>query len=756
MQPGLEARVQPPRRPPSPVPGRLVVVSHRLPVVVDLSGPQPAVRRTVGGLVSGVEAFLRARGSEAGPPVWIGWPGPVAGPDQRAAMAQVLAAEPGIVPVFLESGVHERFYDGFSNRALWPLCHTFPRLVHLDSREWNAYRGVNEAFRDAILPALRPADVVWVHDYQLMLLPALLRERAPDLQLAYFHHIPFPSLDVLRVLPDPWSRELLAGVLGADVVGLHTYDDVRKTLRAAEHLLDVDHSGGAITREGRVTLLDAFPIGVDFARWDTVAEEPEVQAERVRLEAPLEGKRVVLSVDRLDYTKGVLHRLLAFETFLERRPEWRGRVTLVAIVVPSRLGVEAYRTMRTQIEEAVGRVNGRYGDLAWTPVLYRYRALDRAALAALYLRADVALVTPFRDGMNLVAKEFLAARHDQDGVLVLSDTAGAARELGEAVLVNPFHVDGIADAIARALEMPEAERRRRCTHMRERLERYDVVRWGSEQLDRLREARSQTEALRARRLPGRERARLIEQWRSAKRRLLILDYDGTLVPFARDPAAAALDRPLRALLERLGRPWSTKVVLVSGRDARTLGTWFAGLPVELVAEHGARVRGEDGSWSASPGLAPAVRARALEVMQVFADRLPGAFVEAKELSLAWHWRSADPTIGAARARELVDAIANLGFGPDTQVVVGKKVVELRESSADKGTAARRWEAEGTWDVVVAAGDDETDEDLFRGIGPDAWSLRVGWGDSRAKWNLADVPELRGLLAELADAADPAE
>jgi trehalose 6-phosphate synthase/phosphatase len=671
-------------------------------------------------------------------------------------LEQALAREPGIVPVFLEADVHQRFYDGFANRVLWPLCHTFPRLVHLDGKEWAAYRAVNEAFRDAILPVLEPGDVVWVHDYQLMLLPGLLRERVPDLAVAYFHHIPFPSLDVLRVLPDPWSKALLAGVLGADVVGLHTYDDVRKTLRAAEHLLDVDHAGGAVTRDGRVTLFDAFPIGVDFARWDGVADEPEVKAEAALLTAPLEGRHVVLSVDRLDYTKGVLNRLLAFETFLETRPEWRGKVTLVAIVVPSRLGVEAYRTMRTNIEEAVGRVNGRYSGLAWTPVVYRHRALDRSALAALYLRADVALITPLRDGMNLVAKEFLASRRDQDGVLVLSDTAGAARELGEAILVNPFHVDGIADAIGRALEMPEAERRRRCAHMRTRLQRYDVVRWGSEQIERLADARRQTDALRARRLPAGERERLIEDWRTAKRRLLILDYDGTLVPFARDPASAALDRPLRALLDRLGRPWSTKIVLVSGRDARTLGTWFAGLPVDLVAEHGARVRGADGTWTATPGLAPAVRARALEVMQVFADRLPGAFVEAKELSLAWHWRGADPDIGGARARELVEAVGNLGFGPDTQVVTGKKVVEVRESSAHKGTAARRWEAEGPWDIVVAAGDDETDEDLFRGLGPGAWTLRVGWGDSRAKYNLADVADLRALLAQFADAVDPPE
>jgi trehalose 6-phosphate synthase/phosphatase len=677
----------------------------------------------------------------------VGWAGGFEGEagEERISGA---ARSAGAVPVALPRDLHGRFYGGFSNRTLWPLCHTFPSFVHLEEGEWDAYRAVNLAFRDAVLRALRPGDAVWVHDFHLMLLPALLRERSPDLPVAYFHHVPFPSFDVLRVLPDPWARALVAGVLRADVAGFQTYDDVRAFLRAAERLLGVESEGGTVTERGRVSLVDAFPIGVDFARWDAAGDDEEVAAEARRLRPSLAARRVVISVDRLDYTKGILNRLLAFERLLEHRPGWRRHVSLVVVAVPSRVEVEAYRRMRTQIEEAVGRVNGRYGDLSWTPIVYQYRALDFPALAALYQRADVALVTPLRDGMNLVAKEFLAARRDEDGVLVLSDTVGAARELGEAILVNPFHVDGLADALDRALRMPRRERRRRSRHMRTRLARFDVVRWGSEQLTRLADANARTRALRARSLPEAECRCLAAAWRSAARRLLLLDYDGTLVAFTNDPDEAVPDRGLLDVLARLAADERAEVVVVSGRDAGTLERWFEGIPLALVAEHGACMRTAGGAWSDGSGLDPAAKRRVQEIMDVFADRLPGAFVEPKEYSIAWHWRAADPVVGEARARELAEALAALRLGREIQTVVGKRVVEVRGAEAHKGAAARRWLREGKWGIVVAAGDDTTDEDLFAALPDTAWTLRVGPGQSRARFNVDGPDALRRVLEDL--------
>jgi len=737
---------------PPVAPGRLLVVSNRLPFAVDLSGLEVRFRRTVGGLVSGVEGYLRSRGG-AGGGAWVGWPGVAVDPADRDRVTAAARREQGAWPVFLERDDVERFYEGFSNRTLWPLLHYFPSFVHLEERDWEAYVRVNERFRDVVLEALEPGDTVWVHDYHLLLLPALLRAARPDLPIAFFLHVPFPAFEVFRILPDAWSRALLHGVLGADVAGFHTLDYARHFLRSAERLAGLEAREGEVRHGGRVTRVDAFPIGVDFAALATAHARPEVLAARAALDAPLGDRRVILSVDRLDYTKGILQRLLAFERLLERTPAWRGRVTLVVVAVPSRERVESYRKMRREVEETVGRVNGLFGSVAWVPVVYQFRALDFVDLTAMYLRADVALVTPMRDGMNLVAKEYLAARADDSGVLVLSDTAGAARELGEAVLVNPYHVEGIADAMERALEMPLDEQRRRNRSMRARLRRYDVVRWGDEQFERLARARASTRALVERRLGPADRAVLTGAFEAAGRRLMLLVYDGTLVPFATHPADAPPDPALLALLRRLAAGAGTDVVIVSGRDAATLEAWFGALPVALVAEHGAMHRDPGGAWERTQPVDPAARDRVVDLMQVFADRLPGAFVERKEMSAAWHWRRADPEIGAAREAELVEALQARLQGGALAVLRGKRVVEVRGAGAHKGGAARRWLGRAAYDLVFAAGDDATDEDLFAALPADAWSVRVGLGESRAAFNVDGPDDLRDLLAALAGAAE---
>jgi trehalose 6-phosphate synthase/phosphatase len=733
---------------------RLVVVSNRLPFAVEGSGASLRLRRTVGGLVSAVESFLESIGARDGAAetVWVGWPGSFRGASGRAALAAKFAAEHGVVPVFLTPEEEKGFYEGFSNRTLWPLFHTFPTYTAVSDAEWDAYRTVNGHFRDAVLGLLRPGDAVWVHDYHLMLLPRMLRERAPDLPISFFLHIPFPPPDVLHVLPDAWARELTEGVLGADVVGLHTYDYARHFLDSVRRLLGLDHRRGVVSLAGRRAAVDAFPIGIDFDRFASAGDDATVRREFEALGAPLDGRRCVLSVDRLDYTKGVHNRLLAFESFLDRHPEWRRRVCLVAVVVPSRTGVDLYRRMRTQIEQTVGRINGRFGDLDWTPVLYRYRALDFAALAALYLKSDVALVTPLRDGMNLVAKEYVASRRDGTGVLVLSDTAGSARELGEAVIVNPFHVSGLADGIAAALTMPEAEQRRRNATMRDRLRRYDVVRWGREQFARVADVRRSVDALRARLLDEKGRRRVVAAWRAARRRLLLLDYDGTLVSFVRDPAAAAPDPELLALVDRLAADPANEVVLVSGRDAATLEAWFGTRRISLVAEHGVRVREAGGAWVLTAAISARAKRRVRDVMQVFADRLPGSFLEEKEFSVAWHCRGADPVLGPERARELTEVLRQLTASTDLQVLLGKRVVEVKPSAANKGTATLRWISRHGEALVLAAGDDETDESLFAVLPPSAISIRVGPGESRARHNVEGPAEFRRLLAELADAA----
>jgi trehalose 6-phosphate synthase/phosphatase len=736
---------------------RLIVVSNRLPFSIDGTGRNVRLKRTVGGLVSAVGSFLDSLTGTDQPAanvVWVGWPGAVNGGVSRAAVRRKASSEHHAVPVFLSPEEVGGFYEGFSNRTLWPLFHMFPSYTSVNDAEWATYRSVNERFRDAVLELLRPGDAVWIHDYHLMLLPAMLRERAPDVATAFFLHVPFPPFEVLRVLPDAWARELVEGVLGADVIGLHTYDYARHFLRAAERLLGSTNHRGTVDLSARRAAVDAFPIGVDFDRFDHASADAAVRDRVERLTAALGGRRCILSIDRLDYTKGAHQRLLAFETFLERHPEWRRRVSLLAVVVPSRTGVELYRRMKAQIEEIVGRVNGRFGDVDWTPVLYQYRAHDFASLAALYAKSDVALVTPLRDGMNLVAKEYLASRTDGTGVLVLSDTAGAARELGEALIVNPYHVEGIAEAIATALSMPETEQRRRNETMRSRLRRYDVVRWGREQFARVGEVRRAVDEMRARLLGGDDRTKILAAWRAARRRLLLLDYDGTLVPLARDPASAAPDEELLGLLDRLAADPANEVVVVSGRDWTTLEAWFGQRAIALVSEHGVRIRERGRPWRHTAVISTRGKQRVRDVMQVFADRLPGSFLEEKESSVAWHYRGADPVLGPARANELAEALRNLTSAADLQVLRGKKVVEVKPSGANKGTATLRWLSHHKGGFMLAAGDDLTDEALFAVLPPSAFSIRVGPGESRARFNLEGPEQFRALLADLADASGP--
>jgi trehalose 6-phosphate synthase/phosphatase len=745
----LDGRAVPGRLSPATGSGRIVIVSNRLPFALEDESGDPRFSPTVGGLTTGLQSFLE-RGAAGVEHVWVGWLGAEVSHLRRERIRAEAMDRFRAVPVFLRDAEVQRFYEGFSNRTIWPLFHCFPSFAVLDESDWNSYAAVNARFRDAVLDVLRPGDVVWVHDYQLMLLPALLRERVPDLPISFFLHVPFPPHEIYRILPEPWARALLEGMLGADLVGVHTYDYARHVLRAAQRVLGIEHRQGELRLPGRLVRVEAFPIGIDFERFESAASDPRVQAESERLRAGIGERRAVLSIDRLDYTKGILSRILAFERFLDGHPEWHDRVSLVAVVVPSRTRIDSYQKMQVQIEESVGRVNGRFGHVGWTPVFYQFRALGFATLAALYGLCDVALVTPLRDGMNLIAKEYLAARADETGVLVLSDMAGAARELGEALIVNPHHVAGVADRIREALELPVEEQRRRNRTLRARLRRYDVVRWGTEQLSLLQKVRDATSRYRASLFTAEARGAEVARWRGAGKRLLLLDYDGTLVPFTRDPGTAVPDARVRTTLARLAADPANTVVVVSGRDAQTLDAWLGDVGVGLVAEHGASLRDRDGPWSEAWTGSTVWKPDIVETMQVFADRLPGSIVEEKDVSVAWHYRGADEELGPARARELVDALRELKSSAAIQVLLGNRVVEVRPRDATKGHAAARWIARAGADFVLAAGDDATDEDLFAALPPAALSIRVGLGDSHARFNVEDSAHLLGFLEELAE------
>ncbi len=729
---------------------RLLIIANRLPISLDVRSGTLEVRDSAGGLATGLSTFLGAwHGADAGREhVWVGWPG-CAVPDSFRTEATQYLGNQNLAPVFLNEEEQDAFYYGFCNDTIWPLFHSFPSLVEYDAASWDAYVHVNERFAEQIADMVRQDDTIWIHDYQLMLVPKLLRERlGPDVPIGFFLHTPFPTFEIFRLLPKPWKRSILKGLLGADIVGFHTYDYAQYFAGCVERILGYERTAEAIHIPGRTVQTQAFPIGIDFRKFHDSPVTAEVEAQRALLTRAVGDRKLILSIDRLDYTKGITNRLLAYEQFLSEHPEYQNKVTLALVVIPSREEVPRYAGMKRKIDGLVGRINGRFGALDWTPILYQYSSLPFRELSALYSESDVALVTPLRDGMNMIAKEYIASRRDQTGVLVLSELAGAAHELGEAVLINPNHQDEITEALFTALTMPTGEQVQNNTFMQERLRQYDIVRWGNDFLDEL-ALQKQTE--RTERRPfylGDDEQKVLQRdFADAKRRLLLLDYDGTLVPFAKNPLLAQPDDDLLRLLSELTALRNTQVAVLSGRSKETLDTWLGSTGALLSAEHGAWIKDLNG-WRVVADLDTSWKEVVLPILETYVDRIPGTFVEKKEYSLVWHYRNANPAMANMRAKELVSTLRSVTSGMKALVQTGSKIVEVRAQGVDKGSVATLLHEAYQSEFILALGDDTTDEDMFRALPETAYTVKVRQGESTARYSTEGPIEVRALLKTL--------
>ena len=722
--------------------GRIIIVSNRLPVTVTKREGKLYFHPSAGGLATGLGSFYREKDG-----LWLGWPG-ISLESIRGREEEVVQklAELSCRPVFLSQRQIENFYYGFSNKTLWPLFHYFLQYAVFDQKLWEAYRRVNRVFCEAVCEVADEDSVIWVHDYQLLLLPGMLRERLPEAQIGFFLHIPFPSFEIFRVLP--WRREILEGLLGADLVGFHTFDYVRHFVSSVRRILGYEHSLGLITTENRIVRADAFPLGIDYERFARSHESKEVRQEIKRIRRRIGDRRVILSVDRLDYTKGIAQRLRAFDRLLEKYPQYKEKVVLILVAVPSRTRVEHYMLLKREVDELIGRINGRHGAFGWTPIWYLYRSVPFHTLAALYYLADVALVTPMRDGMNLIAKEFVATTPENHGVLVLSEMAGAAAELGEAVIINPYDLNRMVEAMREALEMPEEEKRERNALMKRRLQRYDVHRWANEFMEKLYEIKELQQTYSARKITPSEVEKIKSDFCQAQKRIEFLDYDGTLVGFASRPEKARPDDEIRNILRRLAALPNNEVVLISGRNKETLEKWFGDLELNLVAEHGVWIKEKGKDWATIEPLSADWKEAIRPIMESFADLTPGAFVEEKDYALVWHYRLADPELSAVRARELKDALYDITQNLHLAVLEGNKVIEVKPVNINKGRAALHFLEKEAYDFILAIGDDWTDEDLFEAMPEEAYTIKVGFGVSRAKYQIESYRAVRRLLKEL--------
>ncbi len=722
----------------------VIVVSNRLPITVRQAPGELVVERSSGGLATGLKSV---HGQEGG--LWVGWPGFAGSPEPEHHEALTARySELGVVPVRLSADEVERYYEGACNGVLWPLFHGFPAQLPLEPPDFSLYEMVNQRFADAVVEVWRPGDVIWVHDYQLMRVPKLLRQALPGARIGFFLHIPFPDSDTFRILP---AREsLLEGVLAADLVGFHTAAYARHFASAALHVLGADAGVDGVTYDGRRTSLGIFPMGVDAKAFEQRATSETVAAHQSTFH-PDPATRLLVGIDRLDYTKGIPRRLLAYERLLAMHPELRGRVRLVQVAVPSRTNVDAYAEFRNTVDSLVGRINGRFGTPSWAPVHYLYRNLSEDEVVALYRAADVMVVTPIRDGMNLVAKEFVASRPDGRGVLVLSEFAGAASELAEAVHVNPYDLDGVGAALMRALEMGDEERAMRMATLRHRVFSYDVGWWAHAFLSRLQTVTETPPGPSATPTPRRAREVTVAAMLEAPALVLLLDYDGTLVGMSPMPELARPDGELLELLGALSARPHTEVHVVSGRSRDSLEQFLGHLPIGLHAEHGFWSKTRGGGWVGHYRLDDAWRPRALEVLEDFAARTPGSRVEEKRSGLAFHYRMADREFGPRQANELKLHLASVFSNAPVEVLAGDQVVEVRPHDAHKGQVVARLLGEAPPGALFAAfGDDRTDEDLFKALPVGSIAVHVGPGSSVAPIRVERVRDVRAMLRRLLD------
>lgn len=730
--------------------GRLIIISNRLPFSLDREGDKVSLRQSSGGLVSAIKSYFENTSAQRGDLTGKMWIGVADFPqDDWDQVAAAHAAEQDftILPIFADKEVYDKYYNGFSNSVLWPLFHYFSSLAEYDSQYFDAYVQINQLFAEKIVPILQPDDQVWIHDYQLMILPHLLRQKRPEATIGFFLHIPFPSYEIFRLLPAEWKKTLLHGVMGADLIGFHTYDYVQHFLHSVKMLLGVDNYFHNLQYQDRLVRIDLFPIGIDYNKFHQMASDPEVEDIRNKIRADLGDKKIIFSVDRLDYTKGLMQRLSGFEYFLERYPEWKEKMVFILDVVPSRDTIPAYNDRKKMIEEKIGTINGRFSTISWQPLIYRYNHLPFKDLVALYQAADAALITPLRDGMNLVAKEYVASSLGR-GVLILSELAGAAAELSEAILVNPTDVADVASSITRALAMPLYEQRNRISVMQRRLQEYDVFKWVNDFMDQLVQVKQEQQKQKVKILDEKTLNGIRRHYQRSKNRCLLLDYDGTLVPFSRIPSEAAPDNAVRELLGRLSADEKNHVVIISGRDLSSLDRWLGSLPLTLVAEHGASYRPRNGSWQQMVSVSDLWKDEIRRVMQLFVIRCAGSFIEEKSNTIAWHYRNTQTGLGFSRSRELLNTLSQLIQNTTLQVIDGNKVVEVRIAGFDKGASALKIVHETDPDFVLCLGDDTTDEDMFKALEGEAYTIKVNNGASAAQYTILSQQQVLPLLNSL--------
>lgn len=717
----------------------LINVSNRLPVTVGKT-----IEKSSGGLVAALEGVERSYDFK-----WVGWAGGVVkNTAERERISSQLIARYRYYPLFLDKQEIGAYYDGFSNNSLWPLLHYYAMFTGYEETWYDQYLAVNERFAQAVAELANAGDLVWIHDYHLILLPGILRKMRPDLRIGFFLHTPFPSYEIFRCHPD--REKLLEGLLGADLIGFHTFGYLRHFRSTILRVLGIESEINQITHGNHVTRIGVYPIGINSSKFEHEMRSDEFKRHLTEFRRAYRDKTVVLSVERLDYTKGVPHKLDAIEKFLSENDEtMRNAIVFIFIAVPSRIGVKEYKGLLQRVARRISQINGTYSTLTNVPLHFINKPVGSfSELCALYSLADIAMVTPLIDGMNLVAKEYIACQQEKNGVLILSEFAGAAQELPNALIVNPYNRSEVAQSLHHALTLSEADKKRMIQPMKKRVLEFDAQHW----------ARAFTEDLAAG-IPKRDRPvettaltiAAVKPLVDAGKAALFLDYDGTLAELKKRPADAAPDERIKVLFRRMECKDALDIYLISGRKREDMDQWFARYGINMISEHGYHYKpcGARQWETFDPQADLSWMARIVDVFQIYTGNTPGSFIEEKTASVVWHYRNADPEFGSWKANQLVAELHEMLANMPVEIHHGKKIVEIVSIQINKGNVMERLVQANNYDAVLCAGDDETDESMFR-IGDDRIiSVKVGSSaKTAAQYRVATPKAFLEFLEEL--------
>ena len=659
------------------------------------------------------------------------------------------------LPVFINKSIFESHNNGFCNSVLWPLFHYFPSYAEFDSNNLDSYLKVSTCFLDVIIKNARRDDVIWIHDYHLLPLAEMIRKEIPGITIGFFLHIPFPTYEIVRLMPNEWQDKIIRGILGADLIGFHTIDYTSHFLESVRMLLGVDHEMNVVRYNGRLIKADVFPVSVDYELFNSVYDMVTIRNTREMIREKFKDKKIIFSIDRLDYTKGVSNRLNAYELFLSQYPEFYEKVVFILIVIPSRTAVAKYAERKKIINEKIGLINSQVGTVNWQPVIHQFHTIGFEELVGFYTSCDVAMITPLRDGMNLVAKEFVASRRDLQGVLILSELAGAARELSDALIVNPNDEKEVAAAIHQAFGMSENEQQSRIENMQTRLEQYTIHSWADDFLEQLGSIKRKQQEFQVKFWDDNSRINMFDRYREANKRLFLLNYDGTLINYSPYPFSTKPGPLLLELLRTISSNPGNEMYIISGRDRNTLENWFGDLPLNIVAEHGASVKIFDAGWNDFLEEKQDWKIDIKKIMDRYVRRCANTMVEEKKFSLVWHFRNANSEQAKLRAAELILELNQFVHNLGLEVILGNKIVEVKNKGISKAKTLGRILAQRNHDFILAAGDDVTDEDMFRILaGNDtAISFKISGDASFAMYNLHTPQMMISILQALSHMKD---